>query len=37
VTYLPLIEPSEYGSRSALMEAVHSAIAVALPLALKPI
>ena len=37
VTYLPLIEPSDYPTREALMEAVHAAIAVALPADLKPI
>jgi 1-acyl-sn-glycerol-3-phosphate acyltransferase len=37
VTYLPLIEPRDYPTRDALMEAVHSAIAIALPTDLKPI
>jgi 1-acyl-sn-glycerol-3-phosphate acyltransferase len=37
VTYLPLIEPGDYPTRDALMKAVHSAIAIALPTELKPI
>jgi len=37
VTYLPLIEPRDYPTRDALMEAVHSAIASALPMDLRPI
>jgi 1-acyl-sn-glycerol-3-phosphate acyltransferase len=37
VTYLPLIEPSDYPNRDALMNAVHAAIAIALPTDLKPV
>jgi 1-acyl-sn-glycerol-3-phosphate acyltransferase len=37
LTYLPLIEPRDYPTRDALMEAVHSAIAAALPIDLRPI
>jgi 1-acyl-sn-glycerol-3-phosphate acyltransferase len=37
VTYLPLIEPRDYPTRDALMEAVHSAIASALPIDLRPV
>ncbi len=37
VTYLPLIEPRDYPTRDALMEAVHSAISSALPTDLRPV
>jgi 1-acyl-sn-glycerol-3-phosphate acyltransferase len=37
LTYLPLIEPRDYLTREALVEAVHSAIAMALPVDLKPV
>ncbi len=36
LTYLPLIEPANFATREALMQAVHTAIAQALPPELRP-
>ncbi len=36
LTYLPLIDPSHFATREALMQAVHIAIAQALPTELRP-
>ena len=36
LTYLPLIDPKNFSTRDALMEAVHTAIAQALPAELRP-
>ena len=37
LTYLPLIDPKKFATREALMHAVHTAIAQALPPELKPL
>jgi 1-acyl-sn-glycerol-3-phosphate acyltransferase len=37
VVYLPLIEPHDYPTRDALIDAVHAAIAAALPIDLRPV
>ena len=37
LTYLPLIDPRDFVTREALMEAVHTAIAEALPPELRPL